>query len=91
MSAAARLQGVAVVKRRAFLVRGSNATAVLCAVATESVANEAAAGASSLATRPMANVLDPVPHWTAGIRNGEPFVDIVSGNIASAKIKYTPR
>ncbi len=50
------------VKRRAFLVRGSNATAVLCAVATESVAKEAAAGASSLATRPMGNLLDPSPY-----------------------------
>ena len=65
-------------------------TRELCAVATESVAKEAR-GASSLAARPMGNVLDPVPHWTAGIRNGEPFVDLVSGNIASAKIKYTPR
>ena len=46
------------VKRRDFLMSDSNATAVLCAVATESVAKEAG-GASSLAIRPMGNVLDP--------------------------------
>ena len=46
------------VKRGDFLTSESNATAVLCAVATESMAKEAA-GASSLATRSMGNVFDP--------------------------------
>ncbi len=46
------------VKRRDFLMSESNATAVLCAVATESMAKEAG-DASSFATRPIDNVLDP--------------------------------
>jgi len=64
------------VKPRDFLVSGSNATAVLCAVATESMCSNATAvlcgvatesmakeagGASSFATRPMGNV-DPTPY-----------------------------